>query len=592
MAKRQKSAGQPQNPGRPRQNVAAQQADMPAQGGNGKAAADARMGAAGNVKKSSKNRAVKAAQKKRARGKAAGENTAAQADIRHSGTVLSRDAAESAGTPAGRRVNYSRVPSADAFNHVKRMPPPNLPGRAAPGAPGGAAPAAERRRQAGAAAGGQQGTVSGGGAAGRATAAGGAPAAAAQQKRQGARQAAEDAPAQAKQKKGRRAGASPENQPAKKKPRPRPSPAKRRRNRRIAAVAAMVVLIAAGVWFSINMLFKVAGFEVSGESPYTQEEIVAAFGGEVGDAMFSFSAGGTAREMEKTLPYLQQVTIRRRLPGTVVFEVTPAVEKYVLAYEGQYAVLSAERKVLQVTGQAPAGLIEIQGLAAPVAIPGQPLAQDEAAVAALSASAVASGADASVPAAPVNDSAAGDGAGAGDVAPDGVAPDGANGDDGGADGTDEPNGDAATNADDALPEDGAEPDADANPDGDGNADADANTGDVQDAQQPVADEPAAQVPEKKASGTLATLDYMLDTLDASGLTDITFVDVGDELDLRFGWQGRVTVKLGGKSGMERKMKAVTLLLTDPVQGAITEGDRGTLDASNYLVSGDIRFIAE
>ncbi len=266
------------------------------------------------------------------------------------------------------------------------------------------------------------------------------------------------------------------------------NPMRRRRNRRIAGAVGIVVLIAAGVWLCFGVLFKIDGFSVSGDSPYAKEEIVAAFGPREGDNMFGFSADGEAERIQQMLPYIERVTIRRRLPGTVVFQVQAAAEKYSMAVDDGHALLNDARKVLAVREKAPADLVEIRGLEDATLQPGFIL---------------------SAPA------------------------------DGGAS-------------------------------ADGSANASSGSGGT-----------AAPTAEATTQERMALLETLLTALDESGLEDVTWVDVGDPLDLRFCWQDRITVKLGGKGDLAEKLAFVVVLFTDPERGQIASSDKGVLDMSIY-----------
>lgn len=164
--------------------------------------------------------------------------------------------------------------------------------------------------------------------------------------------------------------------PGKEKKKRRPiSAAKRRRNRRIAAIAFVAVLIVVGAVISMNVLFKIEKFEIEGETTYTQQELETAFGHEAGESLFSFNAKQSEAAIEKSLPYIENVTIRRRLPNTIVFRVEPAAERYYAALSnGQVVVMSTSRKVLRITDAIPEGLSFIHGVEEATAVPGTLLA--------------------------------------------------------------------------------------------------------------------------------------------------------------------------------------------------------------------------
>ena len=151
------------------------------------------------------------------------------------------------------------------------------------------------------------------------------------------------------------------------------SRARRRRHQRFLAVLLVIVLLLGGVVWTGTVLLKINDFSLVGECIYSLEELRAVFGHETGESMYSFGAGAEARRMEQELPYLEKLVIRRRLPGTVEFVVTPALESYCIQYGGEYAVLSAAQKVLRVTPDAPADLVLITGLGEAQVQPGYPL---------------------------------------------------------------------------------------------------------------------------------------------------------------------------------------------------------------------------
>lgn len=377
------------------------------------------------------------------------------------------------------------VPGKDAFQNVKKRPPPNLPGyeeeyqeylrqRGAANPPPPEAPPrrnSERKKAKGKAARPEK-----------------QPAKPAwpQGGRSGGR-----APAENRQR--------PAPEPVRERKPPKPvNPAKRRRNRRIAAILGIVVLIGAGLWFSFGMLFKIELYSVQGESPYAKEEIVAAFRPEEGDNLFSFSGKTEADKIEEQLPYIEELTIRRRLPSTVVFQVIAAEEKYTMKKDKGYAVLSTTRKVLRFADKKPGGLIEIRGLENVVVEEGNPLANS------------------------------------GDVQKPVIL--------------DDSSSSSATTKDTAA------------------------TGDSDTIVE--------------AADPIELLDTLLLALETSGIEDVNWVNVEDDLNLQFRWDKRITVKLGAKSNLEEKLEFVKVLLTDPEQDEIKKNDKGTLDVSAYPLASD------
>lgn len=397
------------------------------------------------------------------------------------------------------------MPPAEAFDRVRRLPPPNLPG------PPARAPQGQRAGQSP----GQPGPK---------------------------------AKATAQSKAGQKQAKAPP--PKKKKP---VNPARRRLRRRVAAVLAVVVLITGGAWLSVNLLFKIEKFELEGESPYTVEQVAAAFGLGEGDNMYGFSVGGAAERITTSLPYIEAVNIRRRLPSTILFQVTGAAEGYAVPCDEGVAVLSTQRKVLRVVDAVPEGLVRIEGLEGIAAEPGQPLALTEAAakIAPQSSSATLPGAAGSA----------------------------ASGTDSGAES------DTDTSGDDSAPPAEGEPPAG---EGDTPAEGEADTGDEDAATGDTPAQPEGPTPTER----FEVLGLLLDALDASALEEVTWVDVSDPLNLRFCWENRVTVLLGPRSSLTEKLRAVVVQLTDPEYKLVDAKEVGTLDMTYYIATGRSYFSPE
>ncbi len=310
------------------------------------------------------------------------------------------------------------------------------------------------------------------------------------------------------------------------------NPAKRRRNRQIIAAVLFVGLLGAGVLFSFKVLFKIDKYVVEGNVPYTQEEIVMAFGRDLGDNMFGFNVGNAVRRLEKNLPYLENTKISRRLPGTVVFKVQAAEEAYCAEYDGEYAVLSKSCKVLRIADEAPGGVTEIRGLTDVVMEPGKTVAEapQEKGKKAFSAKAASGKAKFAA-------------------------------------------GDAAHKDVDAENRDG-EKEASASA---ANGVPSAAAGAPADSAEPVLEEVTS----------LGVLQLMLEKLSAHGFENITWLDITNPIDLQFRWDGRITVDLGGRANVDDKLKFAAALMLEGDTRQIADSDKGTLDVSTYPTQSDM-----
>lgn len=141
-----------------------------------------------------------------------------------------------------------------------------------------------------------------------------------------------------------------------------------RTRRRMLFALALLLLIAAGVILSGNVLFKVDSYKITdaegNESTetgiYSQDAILAALNVHIGDNMYGFDAAEKAAAMEQTLPYLENIRIHRRLPGTVVIQVQTATPTYCMQGNYGWAELSSQLKVLSIQQDTFENLIEIK----------------------------------------------------------------------------------------------------------------------------------------------------------------------------------------------------------------------------------------
>lgn len=131
----------------------------------------------------------------------------------------------------------------------------------------------------------------------------------------------------------------------------------RRRNRgrfgplfKLLCVVGVILALTVGA----TVFFRVEQVTVSGNQRYTQEEIIAASGIQLGDNLYSLNKVCIDQNIRTTLPYIGDLTINRALPSTIQITVTeweavaqvaaPGVEQ-VAAYQeeaGEKAVTTAQ----------------------------------------------------------------------------------------------------------------------------------------------------------------------------------------------------------------------------------------------------------
>ncbi|MBQ6465278.1 MAG: FtsQ-type POTRA domain-containing protein [Oscillospiraceae bacterium] len=96
----------------------------------------------------------------------------------------------------------------------------------------------------------------------------------------------------------------------------------------VSALVGFLVIVVA-VIFVMSVFFRVSDIRVEGNEHYTDQEIINASGIEEGDNLFFFDKFSALSRAYTKLPYLEEVTVDRRLPGRVTINV---VECKAMAY--------------------------------------------------------------------------------------------------------------------------------------------------------------------------------------------------------------------------------------------------------------------
>ena len=144
---------------------------------------------------------------------------------------------------------------------------------------------------------------------------------------------------------------------------------RRRIIRRLTAFALLLCVIAAGVYLTMTMLFKISsiqvqtadGAQVSEAGGYTSEQILQALGVHTEENIFSFDPAQKSQELEKVFPMLEFIHVQRQYPGTVVVQVTEAQPAYAMQTDSGWLTLSGSLKIIAKDSAQPAGLATLYG---------------------------------------------------------------------------------------------------------------------------------------------------------------------------------------------------------------------------------------
>ncbi len=140
---------------------------------------------------------------------------------------------------------------------------------------------------------------------------------------------------------------------------------KARRRRRMLLVFYLVtffIAIVAAVVLSVTVLFQIDVIQVTGQSRYEEQEIIQASGIQTGENLFLVDTSYAEQKIEENLPYIGTAVVSRRLPAKILITVQEAEVSGAMEYQGQYAIVSPEGKVLEIVDALPEGYSLIEGM--------------------------------------------------------------------------------------------------------------------------------------------------------------------------------------------------------------------------------------
>ncbi len=96
----------------------------------------------------------------------------------------------------------------------------------------------------------------------------------------------------------------------------------------MAGKLVVMAAIVAAVVFGVAIFFKVGRVEIQGNTIYSAERITEASGLELGENLLMVNKGAVAGNVKAALPYVDQVSVGRILPDTVVISVRESQQAF------------------------------------------------------------------------------------------------------------------------------------------------------------------------------------------------------------------------------------------------------------------------
>lgn len=152
------------------------------------------------------------------------------------------------------------------------------------------------------------------------------------------------------------------------------NPKQLRRGSFLWKLVSMAAVVAA-VFMGLSVFFRVETVTVAGAEKYTPWMIRQASGVNAGDALLSIGEARVASRIISELPYVDEVKVDVRLPGTVEIQVTELQVTYSIEDENSvwWLISSTGRAVEQVTLEQAMGYTRVEGLTIRAPQAGQPV---------------------------------------------------------------------------------------------------------------------------------------------------------------------------------------------------------------------------
>ena len=146
------------------------------------------------------------------------------------------------------------------------------------------------------------------------------------------------------------------------------------RPRRHSSISAplMFVIVEVALIFVMSVFFRVSDIEVNGNVHYTDSEIIRAI--EEGDNLFFFDRFAALSRVFAKLPYIEEVTVERKLPNKVIIDVTESTALAYITLGDENWTIDHNCKVLgKAAGDEVSNLITIRGISPGTLLIGEPM---------------------------------------------------------------------------------------------------------------------------------------------------------------------------------------------------------------------------
>ncbi len=152
-----------------------------------------------------------------------------------------------------------------------------------------------------------------------------------------------------------------------------------RRRRKLKRLCTLVLLsllvVGIGLALVLTLFFKIETVQIKGAKVYSDKVILEEGGIEIGDNLFSINEDSFNEDISKKLPFIKSVKIERKLPDTLILNITSAKEVAAIEKGSGFILLDETGKVLDTNStMLKEGVAVVSGIAPKQAKEGEKIA--------------------------------------------------------------------------------------------------------------------------------------------------------------------------------------------------------------------------
>lgn len=105
-------------------------------------------------------------------------------------------------------------------------------------------------------------------------------------------------------------------------------------------------VICCAIFFAMTIFFKIQHITVTGDNPYSNEDVIDASGIEIGENTFFVNKFASIAKIYQECPYIDTIVMRRHLPSELEIAVTKCIGIAQIDYQGFPYIIDKNGKIL------------------------------------------------------------------------------------------------------------------------------------------------------------------------------------------------------------------------------------------------------